>query len=59
MGYKALSYKDIEPILMKLRAHEMRYPGFVGAEDLLSVEDLSVVIMITTWETMGNWQTRA
>ena len=54
-----MSYKDIEPILMKLRAHEMRYPGFVGAEDLLSVEDLSVVIMITTWETMGNWQTRA
>jgi antibiotic biosynthesis monooxygenase (ABM) superfamily enzyme len=57
IGYKVLSYKDIEPILMKLRSHAMQYPGFVGAENLVSEEDLSVVIMISTWETIGNWKT--
>ena len=57
IGYKVLNYKDLEPILMKLRSHAMQYPGYVGAENLVSVEDLSVVIMITTWETIEAWKT--
>ena len=57
IGYKVLGYKDLEPILMKLMSHAMQYPGFIGAENLVSVEDLSVVIMITTWETIENWRT--
>jgi antibiotic biosynthesis monooxygenase (ABM) superfamily enzyme len=57
IGYKVLNYKDVEPILMKLRSHAMQYPGFVGAENLISEEDLSVVIMISTWETIENWKT--
>jgi heme-degrading monooxygenase HmoA len=57
IGYKVLSYKDVEPILMKLRSHAMQYPGFVGAENLVGEEDFSVVMMISTWETMENWRT--
>jgi heme-degrading monooxygenase HmoA len=57
IGYKVLSYKDVEPILMQLRSHAMQYPGFVGAENLVSEEDLSVVIMISTWETIDYWRT--
>jgi len=57
IGYKVLSYKDVEPILMQLRSHAMQYPGFVGAENLVSEEDLSVVLMISTWETIENWRT--
>jgi heme-degrading monooxygenase HmoA len=57
IGYKVLSYKDVEPILMQLRSHAMQYPGFVGAENLVSEEDFSVVIMISTWETIENWRT--
>ena len=57
IGYKVLSYKDVEPILMQLRSHAMQYPGFVGAENLVSEADLSVVIMISTWETTENWRT--
>jgi heme-degrading monooxygenase HmoA len=49
-------YKDVEPILLQLRSHAMQYPGFVSAENLLSEEDFSVVIMITTWETIENWR---
>jgi len=57
IGYKVLSYKDVEPILMKLRSHAMQYPGFVSAENLVSEEDYSVVVMISTWETIENWRT--
>jgi len=57
IGYKVLSYKDVEPILMQLRSHAMQYPGFVGAENLVSEEDFSVVVMISTWETIENWRT--
>ena len=57
IGYKALSYKDIEPILMKLRSYAMQYPGFISAENLVSEKDRSVVVMTSTWETIGNWRT--
>ena len=57
IGYKVLSYKDVEPILMQLRSHAMQYSGFVSAENLVSEEDFSVVIMISTWETIENWRT--
>ena len=59
IGFKVLNYRDLEPILMKLRSHAMQYPGYIGAENLVSVEDLSVVTMITTWETIENWRTWA
>jgi antibiotic biosynthesis monooxygenase (ABM) superfamily enzyme len=59
IGYRVSNYKDVEPILMKLRSHAMQYPGFVGAENLVSEEDFSIVIMITTWETIENWRTWA
>ena len=57
IGYKVLRYKDVEPILMKLRSHAMQYPGFISAENLVSEEDFSVVMMISTWETIENWRT--
>jgi heme-degrading monooxygenase HmoA len=56
IGYKVVSYKDVEPILMKLRSYAMQYPGFVGAENLVSEEDYSVVVMMSTWETMEQWR---
>ena len=56
VGYKVKSYKDLEPILMKLRSHAMQYPGFVSAESLVSEVDSSVVVMMSTWETIENWR---
>jgi len=56
IGYKVVSYKDVEPILMKLRSYAMQSPGFVGAENLVSEEDYSVVIMISTWQTIEHWR---
>jgi heme-degrading monooxygenase HmoA len=57
IGYKVLEYRNIEPILMQLRSCAMQYSGFVGAEFLVSAEDHSVGVMISTWETMENWRT--
>jgi heme-degrading monooxygenase HmoA len=55
--YKVLDYKDAEPILIQLRSYAMQYPGFVGAEFLVSEGDESVGGMISTWETMEHWRT--
>jgi len=41
---------------MKLRSHAMQYPGFVSAENLLSEADSTVVMMISTWQSIENWQ---
>jgi heme-degrading monooxygenase HmoA len=57
IGYKALDYRNIEPILMQLRSCAMQYSGFVDAEFMVSEEDHSVGVMISTWETMENWRT--
>ncbi len=57
IGYKVLDYKDVEPILMNLRSYATEYPGFVGAKIIVSEQDHSVGIMISTWETMENWRT--
>ena len=59
IGFKVLNYRDLEPILMKLRSYAMQSPGYIGAENLVSEEDLSVVMMITTWETIVGWKTWA
>ncbi|MFO7773000.1 MAG: antibiotic biosynthesis monooxygenase [Dehalococcoidia bacterium] len=56
IGYKVKNYKDLEPILLKLRSHAMQYPGFVSAENLVSDVDSSVVIVISTWVTIEDWR---
>ena len=57
IGYKLLNYKGVQPILMNLRSYATEYAGFVGAKILVSEQDHSVGIMISTWETMENWRT--
>ncbi len=57
VGYKVLSYKDVEPVSMQLRSCAMQHPGFLTAEFLVSEEERSVGVMISTWETMENWRT--
>jgi heme oxygenase (mycobilin-producing) len=56
IGYKVQNYRDLEPILLKLRSHAMQYPGFVSAENLVSDVDSSVVVVISTWVTIEDWK---
>ena len=48
---------DIAPLLLELRAAAMQYPGYVSAENLLSAEDSSKIVVISTWQTLEDWRT--
>ena len=52
-GYKLKQGADLQPVLLKLREHAMSYPGYVGAENLVSDKDPSIVAIITTWDKRG------
>ena len=56
IGYKLKNGADIQPMLLKIRSHAMTYPGFVGAENLLSEQDISIVATVDTWEKVENWR---
>jgi heme-degrading monooxygenase HmoA len=55
-GYKLKRGVDLQPILIKLREHAMSYPGYVGAENLVSDKDPSIVAIITTWDSAEQWR---
>lgn len=58
VGYKVkkvTDVTDIEPVLVKLRAHAMQYPGFVSSENLIS-EDSSIIAMVSTWDKIEDWR---
>ena len=55
-GYKLKRGADIEPILLRLREYAMSYPGYVGAENLVSDSDPSIVAIISTWESVEHWK---
>ena len=54
-GYRVKENADIKPLLLKLRMDAMQYPGFVGAENIASRRDSSIVLVISTWERPENW----
>jgi heme-degrading monooxygenase HmoA len=56
VGYKVRRGEDITPILLELTSHAMTYPGFVGAENLISEEDFSIIAVISTWEKAEYWR---
>lgn len=55
IGYRLKEGADFGPTLRKLRAQAIQFPGFIGAENLYSQQEPSVVALVTTWETIENW----
>ena len=53
--YKVKESKDIQPALAKLRSSSLTYPGFVSAEILRSVKDVSIMAVIQTWQKPEDW----
>lgn len=47
---------DMQPVLLRLRSDAMQYPGFVSAENLINRRDVSIVIVISTWERVEDWE---
>ena len=56
VGYKVRRGEDIKLILLELRSHAMTYPGYVGAENLISEKDISIVAVVSTWEKAEDWR---
>ena len=57
VGFRLKAGVNIQPILMKLRSYAITFPGFISAENLVSVQDNSIVAIIYTWDNMENWYT--
>jgi antibiotic biosynthesis monooxygenase (ABM) superfamily enzyme len=53
--YKAKKSSDIESVLSKLMFNALTFPGFIGAENLKSEEDSSMISMIQTWDRREDW----
>lgn len=56
VGCKVKKDEDVESLLLKLKSHAMQYPGFKGAENLVSEENTSIVAMVSTWEKLEDWR---
>jgi len=48
--------EDISPVLRELRASAMGYPGYVTGETLVGAQDKAVVLTISTWRGLEDWQ---
>jgi antibiotic biosynthesis monooxygenase (ABM) superfamily enzyme len=55
VGYKFRDCGDASRLLFRLTSYAMTYPGFIGAENLQSLEVKSVIAMIETWDTREQW----
>jgi len=56
VGYKIKSGADIKPILLKLRSNAITYPGFINAENLMNIQDSSIVFVLYTWNKIEDWK---
>jgi heme-degrading monooxygenase HmoA len=56
VGYRLKEGADFDPVLRKLRSQAMQFPGFIGAENLLSTKDYHIVALVSTWENIENWR---
>ena len=56
VGYKLKTGADIQPILMKLRSHAITYPGFISAENLINIQDNSIIFVLYTWNKIEDWK---
>ena len=55
-GYKLKKGAELQPLLLKLREHAMSYPGYAGADNLVNDKDPTIVAIITTWDSVAQWQ---
>ena len=55
-GHKAKPGENMQPLFLKFRSDAMQYPGFMSAENLVSERNGSVVLFVSTWDTVENWR---
>ena len=45
----------VRPLLVELRAHAMKQPGYISGETLKSIDTPGEYLVISTWESLDEW----
>ena len=48
--------EELYSLLRELRAAAMHQPGYVTGETLVSTEDRSDILVISTWQSLEHWK---
>jgi len=48
--------RSISPLLRELRAAAIPQPGYVTGETLVSTENKSIIVVISTWRSLEDWK---
>jgi len=48
--------ESVSTLLRELRAAAMHEPGYVTGETMVSTEDESIVVVISTWRSLEDWK---
>jgi quinol monooxygenase YgiN len=48
--------KDLSPLLRELRATVMHQPGYVTGETIINMEDRSIIMVVSTWQSLKHWK---
>ena len=56
VGYKLKEGANFDAVLRKLRSQAMQFPGFIGAENLLSEKDYHILALVSTWDKLEDWR---
>jgi heme-degrading monooxygenase HmoA len=48
--------REIVRLLRQLRVQAMQQPGYISGETLHSVDDPNLYLVISTWESLEQWQ---
>ena len=47
---------SFSPLIRELRAAAIHQPGYVTGETLVSTEDKSIIVVISTWRSLEDWE---
>ena len=47
--------EDLTPLLLELRSHALKQPGYISGETLIRVDDPREHLVISTWDSLEHW----
>ena len=56
VGFRVKVGADIQPALLKLRSYAITFPGFVSAENLVRIDDNTIIAIEYKWDSIENWE---
>lgn len=46
----------LRPLIVELRAHAMRQPGYISGETLKCIDRPGEYLVISTWDSLDDWE---